>query len=216
MIISDEANKTLDTIIEQRRTVRIFKPDIPKKETIEAIINAGMWAPYAALATTDEHAFRRFFVIQGGSPTLSKIGELIQQQAKVSLEEMDRAINEKPFLREKSIGFMNRLSSLAAKGFPDLLNAPCLIVIAERKGIPSAERQSLAHVIQNMWLKATALGLGMRLVSAIESLTENAALCGLLGLSVNEFAFNGCIFGLSAREPNVGKRPSCHDVTKWM
>jgi len=42
---------------------------------------------------------------------------------------------------------------------------PYYIVVAERSGIPPAEQQSLAHCLENMWLKATALGLGFQLVS---------------------------------------------------
>jgi len=216
MVVKDEANGILDAIIKRRRTVRSFTPEMPKRQAIEEIINAGLWAPYAALAVAGEQVFRRFFVIQNGSPILSKVSELIQQQARASLEEMNRTFNEKPFLREKSVDFMNRLSSMVEKGFPDLLSAPCLIIIAERKGIPPAEKQSLAHAIQNMWLKATALGLGMRLISVIESLTENTNFCNLVGLSNGEFAFSGCIVGFSAQEPNVGKRPGCDEVTKWM
>ncbi|MGD0953085.1 MAG: hypothetical protein ABR985_11955 [Methanotrichaceae archaeon] len=34
------------------------------------------------------------------------------------------------------------------------------MVVAERKSFPPVEQQSLAHCLQNMWLKATALGLG--------------------------------------------------------
>jgi nitroreductase len=216
MVVKDEANEILDALIKHRRTVRSFTPEMPKRQTIEEIINAGLWAPYAALAVTGEQVFRRFFVIQKGSAMLSKVNELIQQQASVSLEEMNRVFNERPLLREKSGGFVNRLSSMVEKGFPDLLSAPCLIIIAERKGIPPAEKQSLAHAVQNMWLKATALGLGMRLISMIESLTENASFSDLLGLSYGEFAFNGCIVGFSAQEPNIGKRPGHDEVTKWM
>ena len=105
---------------------------------------------------------------------------------------------------------------MAEKGFPDLLKAPCLIVIAERKGIPPAERQSLAHVVQNMWLKATALGIGFRLISVIERLTETDGFCDLLGVRLGEFAFTGCIIGFSAEEPGTRKRAEDSEVTKWM
>ncbi len=44
-------------------------------------------------------------------------------------------------------------------------SAPYFIVGAEKKGFPAVEQQFLAHCLENMWLKATALGLGFQLVS---------------------------------------------------
>ena len=216
MAMSEEANKWLDNVIEHRTTVRSFKADIPDRESIEAIIHAGLWAPYAGIAITDEKDFRRFFVIQNGNFLLSKIAELLQQQAKVALREMETRFAVQPLLREKGKAYMSRVSDMANKGFPDLLKAPSLIIVAEQKGIPPAERQSLAHVVQNMWLKATALGIGLRLVSAIERLSENNDFCSLLGVSLGEFAFTGCIIGFAAEEPRARKRPKDKEVTRWM
>ncbi len=216
MGMSEEANKWLDSVIEHRRTVRSFKTEIPNSDSIKAIIHAGLWAPYAGIAITNENDFRRFFVIQNGNILLGKIAELLQQQARVSLQEMKTRFAEKPLLREKGKAYLSRVSDMAERGFPDLLIAPCLIVVAEQKGIPPAERQSLAHVVQNMWLKATALGIGLRLVSAIERLSENNDFCSLLGMSLGEFAFTGCIIGFAAEEPKARKRPDDKDVTKWM
>ena len=213
MRMDQDANRILDNVIEQRRTVRAFKPEVPEVVLIEGIIHAGLWAPYAGLAVSGEQGFRKFFVMKGENPLLSQIAGLIQVQSKVSLAKL---LEEKPFLKEKPNPFMSRLSNMADKGFPDLLKAPCLIVIAERRGLPPAEKQSLAHVVQNMWLKATAVGLGMRLISVIETLTDNKGFCDLLGLNMGEFAFNGCIVGYSAQEPQAGKRPDDKEVTKWM
>jgi nitroreductase len=100
MGMNDEANKVLDDIIRHRRTVRSFKPDVPKRETIEAVIHAGLWAPYAGLAVAGEKEFRRFFVIQRGNAALSKVAALVQKRAKTSLEEMEKLVVEKPFLKE--------------------------------------------------------------------------------------------------------------------
>ncbi len=216
MSMDQEANRILDDIVEHRRTVRSFKSEVPDRALVEAIIHAGLWAPYASLAVSGEKGFRMFFVVQKGSETLKKVAVLIQEQAKASLQQMQKLFEEKPFLKEKSTAYLSRISGMAEKGFPDLLNAPCLIIIAEKRGMPPAERQSLAHVVQNMWLKATALGLGLRLISAIETLTENKGFCELLGLHVAEFAFTGCVVGFSAQEPQVGKRPDDKAITKWM
>jgi nitroreductase len=216
MVFNEESNKALDSIIENRRSVRAFKPDIPSKDLIEKIVHAGLWAPYAMLAVGDTQDFRRFFVMQGNSPSLKKVSDCVQEQSRIFLEQMKKTFEEKPFLREKTGRFVNFISSMAENGAPSILNAPCLIIIAEHKGMPAVEKQSLAHVVQNMWLKATALGLGLQLISMIESLGENKGLCDLLGLKLGECAFNGCIVGYAAQPPQAGKRPDDERVTLWL
>lgn len=49
---------------------------------------------------------------------------------------------------------------------PGVGPAPEFIVVAEKKGFPEVEQQSLAHCLENMWLKANALDLGFQLVSS--------------------------------------------------
>ena len=46
--------------------------------------------------------------------------------------------------------------------------------------------------------------------------TRLQSFCSLMGLILGEFAFNGCIVGFSAQEPQVGKRPDDKEVIKWM
>ena len=108
-------------------------------------------------------------------------------------------------MKEKSARYVQRLSGVSKNGYPGLTEVPCFIVVAEHRGIPSAEKQSLAHVMQNMWLKATALGLGFQLVSMIEGLTEVQEFSKLLKLPSGEFAFNGCIIGYALKSPLLGK-----------
>ena len=49
---------------------------------------------------------------------------------------------------------------------PDVGTAPEFIVVAEKKGFSAVEQQSLAHCLENMWLKATALNPGFQFVSS--------------------------------------------------
>ena len=64
---TQQDNAILDRILESRRSVRSFAPDIPPKEDIMKIIRAGLLAPYAAQAVAGQD-FRRFFVFREGSP----------------------------------------------------------------------------------------------------------------------------------------------------
>ena len=66
------------------------------------------------------------------------------------------------------------------KGVPGVTTAPFFIIIAELRGIPPAEHESLAHVLENMWLKTTALNLGFQLVSLTSQMAEEEELMDLV------------------------------------
>src|SRR5665647_302111 len=69
-------------------------------------------------------------------------------------------------LRAQAGWFVNRLGcSIRLRRFP-VGTAPEFIVVSEKKGFPAVEQQSLAHCLENMWLKATSLDLGFQLVSS--------------------------------------------------
>jgi nitroreductase len=216
MYFDDGANKILDSIIETRRTVRSFKAEIPRKEIIEAIVHAGLWAPFARMAITREQDFRRFFIVENGNPILRQISELIKKQAEISLEHWERQIQEKTILREKAKNYLRIVKGLAERGYPELMTYPCLVIIGEEIGVPPVEQQSLAHVVENMWLKATALGIGLRVMSVIETLTESEGFSRLLGVDKGVYAFTGCILGYADQNPAAGTRPQDREITKWL
>ena len=85
--IDIEKNKILDEIIANRRTIRDFKPDVPPKESIEAILKAGLQAPFAAMAVIGEKRFRRFFVLKERE-SMNKLAKIIQKRIKVLLDNL--------------------------------------------------------------------------------------------------------------------------------
>ena len=66
--------------------------------------------------------------------------------------------------------------------------------------IPPVEQQSLAHCLQNMWLKATELGLGFHLVSMTAEMIENDEFCEILQINSADYAVNGCAIGFPVSE----------------
>jgi nitroreductase len=217
MEANSELNAALDRIIENRRSVRAFRTDaIPTKEMVEAIVHAGLWAPYAAAMVQEGQEYRKFFVVQHDSPLLARIEELIRKNTKATLEQMERNYADNPALRESLKGYTSRLSRILAQGFPALLEAPVLIIAGERKAMFQTEKKSLAHVVQNMWLKTTALGLGLWLLSMIESLSENKDFTHMLGVTASEYSYAACMVGFPAEELPKGKRPADSEVTKWL
>lgn len=213
---SDEANASLDDIIRARRTIRAFAEDGPSRGMIEQLIKAGLQAPYAALAVAGRDDFRRFFVFAQGTPAIAEAGRLIQQAARKRFEAALRARGRAAVANDRDFLYMDRLKALAENGHPSLKAAPYFIVVAEYQGVPSAGLQSLAHTLENMWLKATALGLAFQLISVTESMAEDKDFVRLLGLPAGEYVLDGCAVGYPAAEPPASKRLEMSAVTKWL
>ena len=212
---TQQDNAILDRILESRRSVRSFAQDIPPKEDIMRIIRAGLLAPYAAQAVAGQD-FRRFFVFQEGNPELAHVAALGKRQAKRMAEQLRDDLAANPSLEDQAQGFLKRLERLAEMGIPGIGTAPYYVVVAERRGIPPAEQQALAHCLENMWLKATALGLGFQLVSVTAQMGQDREFCSVLGIPQGEFGTNGCAIGFPVKRPPPVERPDAREVTKWI
>lgn len=212
-----EANKFLDAIIEARRTIRAFAPEEPPRADIEKLIEAGAIAPYAALSVAGRLDFRRFFVFSQETPARREAGRLIRLEAKDRYEKAIQARAGGP-VDEKypKLAFLSRLKMIADNGHPSLALAPYYIVIAEYQGVPASGLQSLGHVLENMWLKATALGLAFQLISFTESMAGSEPFLRLLGLPPGEFVLDGCCVGYPAADPSRAPRPDMTRAVKWL
>jgi nitroreductase len=211
----DECMSFLDEIIKSRRSIRSFKSDMPQKDAIKAIIRAGLFAPYAGVAV-DHEDFRRFVVIQKGGPTMTRAGELMKRQIKAMSERIEAQAKSDPAMRSTASKFSKRLEAISKEGVPGVGTAPYFIIVAERKGYPPVEQQSLAHCLQNMWLKATALDLGFHLVSATSEMSKDEEFCSLIGLPFGEFEINGCAVGCPMTRLPPAKRQEIDEVTSWL
>lgn len=194
-MFTKEDNQVLDKILEERWTCRSFTDEIPSKEDVEAIIQAGIISPYASIASKDVVPFRHFFVLFKGDPRLPVIERLIKEQTAKDIEVLEEEKKTDEFLRNNSKGLDGLWGNVAKNGVPVFPDPPCLIVAAEWRGARRAERQSLAHMIENMWLKATALNLDFGLLSIIESMVDNQEFCDLFGLPAGRYGFHACVIG---------------------
>ena len=70
--------------------------------------------------------------------------------------------------------------------------------------------------MENMWLKATALWMGFRLISAISQQSDNQDICKLLGLTPGELALVGCALGYATEWPAATGRPPLDEITTWL
>ena len=214
----DQKNAILDEILGSRRSHRLFREEIPPEEDIRRIIHAGLLAPFAAAAVGGSRDyFRRFFVMKKGSSSLNAAAPLVMAEVEVMAANLEHAMENDARLRQQAIGFVQRLSLFRKTGIvPGVGTAPYYLVVAERRGFPPVELQSLAHCLENMWLKATALGLGFQIVSATAQMADNPAFCKLLWIPSGEWALMGCAVGYPREELSPAIRPSVDDVTRWL
>jgi len=216
--ITIQRNVYLDQILAERRSHRQFRPEFCSDDEIRRILHAGLLAPFAAAAAGNSHDyFRRFFVMRRGSESMNAAISLVMQQVQKMAVDLEVAMQKDPALRAKATGFVRRLSMFRDKGvIPGIGTAPYYIVVAERRGYPPVELQSLAHCMENMWLKATALGLGFQLVSVTSQMSSDPAFCAILGLPPGDWELMGCAVGYPADELSPAIRPPVDDVTIWL
>jgi nitroreductase len=212
----EEMNKVLDKIIAERRTIRIFKDSIPPKENIELIIKAGILAPYAGATGRTLRDTRRFVVFQRNTDAMNAVNALMLRHIKNGAMKFKALSKIIPYLRKNGQGFVKILENMALNGIPAFKTAPYFIVVAEHKGFPPAEKQSLAHVMENMWLKATALGLGFQLLSATSQMSKNKKFMDLIGIPVGEYGIDGCVIGYPDQIPLERSDIPVNDLTRWL
>jgi nitroreductase len=203
--INPERTAAVAQVISDRRSVRTFADEVPAREAVEQILAAGLAAPYAAAMAPGSTLDRRFFVLPRGSEALTAAAAAIQAHAAAALAGGDLPAPLRARLKPVSEG---RLLGVGT--------APCYVVVAERGAMMPVQQQSLAHALENMWLMATALGLGMHLVSATTMMGDDPAFCELLELAVGEFALNGCAIGVPSQDSEVRPAPDVAAATTWL
>ena len=215
---SPEENAVIDRVIGCRRSHRQFGPNVPEKEDIERILHAGLLAPFAAAALgSSKDYFRRFFVVRNGSAGIRALSPLVMAKVRAMEADLARGMEKDPDLIENAAGFARRLAMIAKGGIvPGIGTAPYYIIAAERRGFPPVELQSLAHCMENMWLKATALGLGFQLVSVTSEMADDPVFCRILGIRPGEWALMGCAVGYAHDTLSPAIRPPVTDVTTWV
>ena len=180
-------SEALDEILVARRSVKAFNGAAPDKGDIESIIRAGLRAPFAGLPAMGKKDFRRVFVIPTDSDLMKAIGTLHFDAYKDVPAESASAHSYDPRIMDNQ-----------------LRNAPFLIVAAERKGMPitymADNSISLSYCMFGMWLKATTLKIGFKLVSSFiaTKMGNKEEFCRLIGLPCGEYALDACVVGYPA------------------
>lgn len=202
---SQDGPAAIAQVMSERRSVRSFTDELPARAALEQVLAAGLAAPYAAAMAPGGSRDRRFFVLARGSKALGAAAAAMQAHAAAALSSDTLPAS----LRA-------RLEPVAQGRILGVGTAPYFVIVAERQAAASTQQQALGHVLENMWLMATALGLGMHLVSVTTTMADDAAFCGIVGLPVAEYALNGCAIGVPAQTPELRVPGDVAAVTTWL
>ena len=159
---------------------------------IVQILQAGILASYAAASVSRED-FRRFIDILRESKATAQIVAIMKRKAESWSKEIETQMQLDEFTNQHAGPFLERIKLEGENGMPNIGKGPYYIVIAEQRGIPRVEHLSLAHCLQNMWLKAAASGLGLKFLSITQELEKEKEFCDLIKIPMGEFALDGCL-----------------------
>jgi len=181
----------LDECIKGRRSVRCYKNEPVSKEQIEAILEAGEWAP-----TAMHKEPCRFIVIED-----KKLIKYVSDETKLLVQQMMPAIAKRFATESDAICY----------------DAPVLILICTEKD----ERWNTMNLIdsvlaaQNMFLKAYELGLGTCYMGFVSFLTNKAEVLRKIGVPENYQMAVPFILGHPKNKQGSDKRNK-PNILKWI
>lgn len=163
-----------------RRSTRRYKDDMPDKEIINRIIEAGRFAPSGGNNQTTH------FIVFTDSGILSEIAGLVKEE----FSKMEAGPDTYASLR-------NSINASKKGNYIFHYGAPVFIVVANRKGYGNAMADS-ACALENMMIAANALDLGSCWINQLHWLDENEQVRTFMkryGLGDDETITGGLILG---------------------
>ncbi len=167
-------------IILKRRSTRKYKDEQISEELLEAIIEAGRYAPSGGNNQTCH-----FIVIQN-KPLLLELTALVQERL--------AAMEIEPDMYD---GLIRAIKMCRKGGYDFIYNAPTLVVVANRRGYTNAMADS-AVALENMLLAATDLGVGSCWINQLKWLTDDEKILKVLydiGLEEGELVCGSASLG---------------------
>ncbi len=163
-----------------RRSTRRMKPELPSRELIEKVIEAGRCAP------SGSNSQATHLIVITDKSVLSELA-LIVQDAFAAMEVGPDAY----------VSLRKSVAAAKKGGYVFHYGAPVLIVTANRKGYGNAIADS-ACALENMMIAANALNLGSCWINQLHWLDENETVRAYmenLGLGQDETITGGLILG---------------------
>ena len=206
--------ETMHTIA-ARRTTRVFSSSLPSKKSVDDILRAAVLAPFGGATGVPLQDIRRIYVFEPHTLERAKAVEILYSTIYKNARFMRRMLKVAPFLRRKMSTFSKRLDAISENGIPGFARGTYYVVAAEKKCFPPVGKQSLAHVMQNMWLAATDKGFGFQLVSATGLMSKNHVFMNLLGLLPGRYDLDGCLIGYPENELSPRQDNELPDIVTW-
>lgn len=171
-------------LVKQRRSVRSYTDEPLSEQEAEQILQAAIYAPSGG-----NNQSSHFLVIQDRA-CIQRLREIaLQAFSKMQIEE----------------GMYASLASTIRRaqngGYDFTYGAPMLVLAANRRGYGNA-MADCALAMENMFLQATAMGLGSCYINQFHWLTEDQRLLQALyelGLEQEEMICAGGVFGHPAK-----------------
>ena len=163
-----------------RRSTRKMKSELPPKEMIEKIIEAGRYAPSGSNSQTTH------LIVITQKDTLNKLAGIVQE-----------AFAEMEIGPDAYVSLRNSVNASKKGDYVFHYGAPVLIVTANKKGYGNAMADS-ACALENVMIAANALDLGSCWINQLHWLDENDKVRSYmenLGLGQNETITGGLILG---------------------
>ncbi len=174
--------------IHQRRSHRMYQPEMPPKAALDRVIDAALWAPSGVNAQAWE------ITVMAGK-VRDEFVELVSRATKFLLPELQKA------------GVPEKGQEMVMKFFKNLGGAPVVIAVTIAKnpdpGMQMANIQSGAALFQNLLLAAHAEGLGTCWMTGAHSLEKE--ILQFLGKEDQQLLAITPI-GYSAKEPPIPPR----------
>ena len=171
-------------IIRARRSIRRYQPRPLPEDTLARILEAGSYAPSGG-----NNQCCHFLVI-----TDPVVIARLRRTAAAAFAEMEVTPDT-----YKSLANSIRQAKEKGEAYDFTYDAPALVLVANRRGYGNAMADS-ALAAGNMFLQATALGIGSCYVNQIHWLTDDARMLDelhALGMEQDEFVCAGAVFGYS-------------------
>lgn len=198
----------LDKVIKKRRSIRKFKDKEIKHQDVEAILEAGIWAPssgnsrpYKFYILNDRKKIDLFYDLA----TKSIIEwRKKNKQADEFYTEQDMFLKLDAYFKPIKKAPAHILIFFNLKKVAELNTGGSIEKFKENNYLYHSYRDSLHYTIQNMWLKATELGLASVYLEITRHMGENANKFLALG---NELEYFSVLpIGYADEDPKREKR----------
>jgi len=189
-------SETLREIMIERRSTRSFTGETIDQAVLEDVLKSVFYAPYAAASTgLALRDVRKVYAFRIGSSSMESARDILLETVAANAGKLNTMLRILPFFRPRMGLFARRLNMIVSNGIPSLHKGSFYIVVAEKKGFPSVAGHSLSYAMQNMWLAATAHGIGFQLISATSLLSKSRPFLRLLQLPYG-YQLDGCVIGV--------------------